>query len=56
MLRVPLRGVNAQSNTGRCSALMAGDPSIEAYLLYANWLNYCVYQGTPYDRTSIGRD
>ena len=27
-----------------------------AYLLYANWLNYCVYQGTPYDRTNIGRD
>ncbi len=20
-----------------------------AFLLYANWLNYCVYQGTPYD-------
>lgn len=23
-----------------------------AYLLYANWLNHCVYQGTPYDLTS----
>jgi len=20
-----------------------------AHLLYSNWLNYCVYQGTPYD-------
>jgi len=25
-----------------------------AYLLYANWLNYCVYQGTPYDLGAIG--
>lgn len=24
-----------------------------AYLLYANWLNHCVYQGTPYDRAQI---
>jgi homoserine O-succinyltransferase len=24
-----------------------------AYLLYSNWLNYCVYQGTPYDRATI---
>ena len=24
-----------------------------AHLLYANWLNYCVYQTTPYDITSI---
>ncbi len=26
-----------------------------AHLLYANWLNYCVYQTTPYDITSIRR-
>lgn len=25
-----------------------------AHLLYANWLNYCVYQETPYDLSSIG--
>jgi len=25
-----------------------------AHLLYANWLNYCVYQETPYDLDSIG--
>jgi len=25
-----------------------------AHLLYANWLNYCVYQGTPYDLADIG--
>jgi homoserine O-succinyltransferase len=24
-----------------------------AYLLYSNWLNYCVYQGTPYDLTKL---
>lgn len=24
-----------------------------AFLLYANWLNYCVYQATPFDRTAI---
>lgn len=24
-----------------------------AFLLYANWLNYCVYQGTPYDESVI---
>ncbi len=23
------------------------------FLLYANWLNHCVYQGTPYDRSAI---
>ncbi len=27
-----------------------------AFLLYANWLNYCVYQGTPYDLAAIGPD
>ena len=26
-----------------------------AFLLYSNWLNYCVYQGTPYDRRTIER-
>lgn len=39
------------------------DPSVpprvtwrsHAFLLYANWLNYCVYQGTPFDRSTIGR-
>jgi len=25
-----------------------------AHLLYANWLNYCVYQATPYDLAAIG--
>ncbi|WP_313021474.1 homoserine O-succinyltransferase [Mobilicoccus sp.] len=25
-----------------------------AFLLYANWLNYCVYQRTPFDKASIG--
>lgn len=25
-----------------------------AYLLYANWLNHCVYQQTPYDPSAIG--
>ena len=24
-----------------------------AHLLYANWLNYCVYQETPYDLNSL---
>ena len=24
-----------------------------AHLLYANWLNYCVYQGTPYDLSTL---
>jgi homoserine O-succinyltransferase/O-acetyltransferase len=24
-----------------------------AHLLYSNWLNYCVYQGTPYDLTKL---
>jgi len=24
-----------------------------AHLLYANWLNYCVYQGTPYDLAAL---
>lgn len=24
-----------------------------AHLLYANWLNYCVYQGTPYDLATL---
>lgn len=24
-----------------------------AYLLYSNWLNYCVYQRTPFDRATI---
>ena len=24
-----------------------------AHLLYANWLNYCVYQTTPYDIQGI---
>ena len=27
-----------------------------AFLLYANWLNYCVYQRTPYDLGAIGTD
>lgn len=27
-----------------------------AYLLYANWLNYYVYQATPYDLDRIGKD
>ena len=27
-----------------------------AYLLYANWLNHCVYQGTPYDLGAISAD
>jgi homoserine O-succinyltransferase/O-acetyltransferase len=27
-----------------------------AYLLYANWLNYCVYQRTPYDVQAIPRE
>lgn len=26
------------------------------FLLYANWLNYCVYQETPFDRTTMRRD
>lgn len=25
-----------------------------AHLLYGNWLNYCVYQTTPYDITTVG--
>jgi homoserine O-succinyltransferase len=25
-----------------------------AHLLYANWLNYCVYQETPYDLSALG--
>jgi len=25
-----------------------------AHLLYANWLNYCVYQETPYDLNTLG--
>ena len=24
-----------------------------AHLLYANWLNYCVYQETPYDLSAL---
>jgi homoserine O-succinyltransferase len=40
------------------------DPSAEplvtwrshAFLLYANWLNYCVYQRTPYNVASITRE
>lgn len=40
----------------------ADDPAAEpmvtwrshAYLLYANWLNYCVYQATPFDLDAIG--
>jgi homoserine O-succinyltransferase len=24
-----------------------------AFLLYANWLNYCVYQRTPFDLQAI---
>lgn len=27
-----------------------------AFLLYANWLNYCVYQRTPFDLGAIGSD
>jgi homoserine O-succinyltransferase len=27
-----------------------------AFLLYANWLNYCVYQRTPFDLQSIPRE
>lgn len=27
-----------------------------AYLLYANWLNYYVYQATPYDLTDVNKD
>jgi homoserine O-succinyltransferase len=27
-----------------------------AFLLYANWLNYCVYQRTPYDLQAIPRE
>lgn len=27
-----------------------------AFLLYANWLNYCVYQRTPYNLTSISAE
>lgn len=27
-----------------------------AYLLYANWLNYCVYQRTPYDLQAIPQE
>lgn len=27
-----------------------------AHLLYANWLNYCVYQMTPFDPDMIGRE
>lgn len=27
-----------------------------AYLLYSNWLNYCVYQRTPFDRMSIPKE
>jgi homoserine O-succinyltransferase len=27
-----------------------------AFLLYANWLNYCVYQRTPYDLEAIPRE
>lgn len=27
-----------------------------AFLLYANWLNYCVYQRTPFDLGAIGTD
>lgn len=27
-----------------------------AYLLYANWLNYCVYQRTPYDLTAVPKE
>ncbi|WP_153504374.1 homoserine O-acetyltransferase MetA [Cumulibacter manganitolerans] len=26
------------------------------FLLYANWLNYCVYQETPFDRRAMRRD
>jgi homoserine O-succinyltransferase len=40
------------------------DPSLQpqvtwrshAYLLYANWLNYCVYQRTPYDLGEISAE
>lgn len=40
----------------------ADDPAAEpmvtwrshAFLLYANWLNYCVYQATPFDLDAIG--
>jgi homoserine O-succinyltransferase/O-acetyltransferase len=24
-----------------------------AHLLYANWLNYCVYQATPFDLSQL---
>jgi homoserine O-succinyltransferase len=27
-----------------------------AFLLYANWLNYCVYQRTPYDLASVPKE
>jgi homoserine O-succinyltransferase len=27
-----------------------------AFLLYANWLNYCVYQRTPYDLTAVPKE
>ncbi len=27
-----------------------------ATLFYTNWLNYCVYQLTPYDKDEIGRN
>jgi homoserine O-succinyltransferase len=27
-----------------------------ANLLFTNWLNYCVYQQTPYDITKIGEE
>lgn len=40
------------------------DPTLEprmtwrshAFLLYANWLNYCVYQRTPYDLTAVPKE
>ncbi|MDQ1289245.1 MAG: homoserine O-succinyltransferase/O-acetyltransferase [Actinomycetota bacterium] len=38
----------------------AGDPAVtwrsHGYLLYANWLNHCVYQRTPYDLTVIPQE
>ena len=35
-------------------ALVQHDWRSVAHLLFANWLNYYVYQGTPYEIDSIG--
>ena len=40
MLRSPLAGLNAQSNTGRCSGLRPGAPSMVSFWS-RNWTMPC---------------